>query len=82
MSNAMGIEEELELAKRRWGPRAVVFVEETHDAEGSSYVCSVGCRGHDAHSWDALGVGATFELAFADAEEREATSRRRNAANR
>jgi hypothetical protein len=58
-------------ATARWGGRGIAHIETLVDDEGEHVVCSVGRHGHDAHSWDALGVGVTFEDAFAAADALE-----------
>lgn len=68
--------EALASAIARWGSTAVVHRETLTISDGSPEGVSferfsVGCLGHDAFSWSAHGVAASWEAAFADADRRE-----------
>jgi hypothetical protein len=63
----MTLEEALLKATELWGQAATVCVETRAVQGGTASLYSVGTTG-DAFNWTARGQGASFELAFAEAE--------------
>lgn len=61
----------LEEARARWGSRAMVEEVRTLGADGRHETAHCVGRQHDAHSWDAIGIGSTWREAFAAADRTE-----------